>query len=389
MLKPIIILSLVLTTLTTFNVALNVTSIDKCPTLTPRNPPTNVNDLRVDDIKVIGALGDSVSAGLGIKGFKKSPDIFSNLLSAIQEYRGLSYSAGGDEDAFTIANYIKYYQPNLLGSSVGQRVVGICNGKVYLFIFICLTLIFFFFFFFFLATDDAYHDQLNAALTSATAMNLDKELNYLIKSMKNMRSIDFENDWKMINIQIGSNDMCDSCRENSIDRASPERYGEYVEAAVDKIHAIIPKVIVNLIGNYNVSGVFPLTAKYEDYCVARNDGSGNGCACALTQEGLDKMRKLTIAYDRKLIEISNKYKKLNSKSFAVVYQHNRYDLPKFSMEFFSTLDCFHPSLKGHQWTSKVIWNQLFVPQSQKPNLLLFDENERIHCPSDSDRIITY
>ncbi|KAI9243289.1 hypothetical protein EDC94DRAFT_71258, partial [Helicostylum pulchrum] len=128
MLKPIIILSLVLTTLTTFNVALNVASIDKCPTLIPRNPPTNVNDLRVDDIKVIGALGDSITAGLGIKGFNKSPNIIGNLLSAIQEYRGLSYSAGGDEDAFTIANYIKYYQPNLLGWSVGQRVLGICNG---------------------------------------------------------------------------------------------------------------------------------------------------------------------------------------------------------------------------------------------------------------------
>lgn len=168
--------------------------------------------------------------------------------------------------------------------------------------------------------------------------------------MKSMRSIDYENDWKMINIQIGSNDMCDSCKESYQDRASPERYGEYVEAAVDKIHANIPKVIVNLIGNYNVSGVYPLTAKHSDYCAIRNDESGNGCACASTPEGLDKMKKLnigkkntllytssnivTVEYDRKLIAISNKYKKINSKSFAVIYQHNKYDLPKFSMEFF-------------------------------------------------------
>lgn len=112
--------------------------------------------------------------------------------------------------------------------------------------------------------------------------------------MKSMRSIDYENDWKMINIQIGSNDMCDSCKESYQDRASSERYGEYVEAAVDKIHTNIPRVIVNLIGNYNISGVFPLTANYPDYCAIRNDGSGNGCACASTPEGLDKMKKLTI-----------------------------------------------------------------------------------------------
>lgn len=64
MLKLINILLLVLTTLTTFNVALNVASIDKCPPLIPRNPPINVNDLRVDDIKVIGALGDRYLANL-------------------------------------------------------------------------------------------------------------------------------------------------------------------------------------------------------------------------------------------------------------------------------------------------------------------------------------
>lgn len=67
-------------------------------------------------------------------------------------------------------------------------------------------------------------DVLNAALSAAIAMNLDDELDYLIKSkikyniccsghaltsksfagMKSMPSIDFENDWKMIGIQIGS-----------------------------------------------------------------------------------------------------------------------------------------------------------------------------------------
>lgn len=36
----------------------NVTDISQCPLLTPRNCPTSVHDLRADDIKVIGALGD-------------------------------------------------------------------------------------------------------------------------------------------------------------------------------------------------------------------------------------------------------------------------------------------------------------------------------------------
>lgn len=40
-------------------ISLNVTSIQNCPYLTPRStPPVDVNDLRIDDIKIIGALGD-------------------------------------------------------------------------------------------------------------------------------------------------------------------------------------------------------------------------------------------------------------------------------------------------------------------------------------------
>lgn len=35
-----------------------VADIDACPALSPRSPPTSIHDLRPDDIKVIGALGD-------------------------------------------------------------------------------------------------------------------------------------------------------------------------------------------------------------------------------------------------------------------------------------------------------------------------------------------
>lgn len=39
--------------------ALSASSIDSCPTLEPRSQaPTNVSDLRPDDIKVIAAMGD-------------------------------------------------------------------------------------------------------------------------------------------------------------------------------------------------------------------------------------------------------------------------------------------------------------------------------------------
>lgn len=119
--------------------------ITECPSLTPRSPPSSVHDLRPDDIKVIAALGDrydifnkhiqgayfdnvkfptSVMAGFGAKDI----DISKHLNGQI-EYRGVSFAIGGDDGAATLSNYIKYYQPELKGSSRGQHEMRNCDCK--------------------------------------------------------------------------------------------------------------------------------------------------------------------------------------------------------------------------------------------------------------------
>jgi hypothetical protein len=47
-------------------------------------------------------------------------------------------------------------------------------------------------------------DVLNAAQSAGLAMNLDHELDYLLPALKNLPGIDYNNDWKLINMQIGS-----------------------------------------------------------------------------------------------------------------------------------------------------------------------------------------
>jgi len=64
------------------------------------------------DIKVVMAMGDSITAGFGILG----------LDGGLDEYRGLSGPIGGDTDAVTIPNFIKYYNPTVIGASVGQHL---------------------------------------------------------------------------------------------------------------------------------------------------------------------------------------------------------------------------------------------------------------------------
>jgi len=72
------------------------------------------------------ALGDSITAGFGAKGQDiKIPIDIHNLY----ENRGISFAIGGDPDAITIANFIKYYSPELIGSSIGDHLVEVCYGN--------------------------------------------------------------------------------------------------------------------------------------------------------------------------------------------------------------------------------------------------------------------
>ena len=103
-----------------------VTNIAQCPKLKPRKvPPKSVHDLRVDDIKIIMALGDSVTAGFGAKG--RNVHIPIDIYN-LYENRGVSFSMGGDPGAVTIANFIQHYSPELIGSSIGNHLVELCYG---------------------------------------------------------------------------------------------------------------------------------------------------------------------------------------------------------------------------------------------------------------------
>lgn len=62
-------------------------------------------------------------------GFNKSIPQLVAVEEAKNEYRGHSYSIGGDKDAFTIPNYIGRYQPNVMGASVGAHPIQLCDRE--------------------------------------------------------------------------------------------------------------------------------------------------------------------------------------------------------------------------------------------------------------------
>eukprot|EP01121_Diplochlamys_sp_Union-15-3_P013437 TRINITY_DN4168_c0_g1_i6.p1 TRINITY_DN4168_c0_g1~~TRINITY_DN4168_c0_g1_i6.p1 ORF type:complete len:176 (-),score=24.99 TRINITY_DN4168_c0_g1_i6:9-482(-) len=89
-----------------------------CSKLPTPPPATKVTQLRPGNIKVVMALGDSISAG------------FAMDTGVPLEWRGLVFSIGGDkyetefsdDPAVTIPNYLLHYNPSLVGTSVGTTI---------------------------------------------------------------------------------------------------------------------------------------------------------------------------------------------------------------------------------------------------------------------------
>ncbi|KAG2210295.1 hypothetical protein INT47_003280 [Mucor saturninus] len=355
--------------------AVNVANIANCPALPARaTPAKDVTDLRIDDINIIGALGDSIMAGFAMNGLDYEGGGILNL-SLVSEYRGNSYAIGGDTGAITLANFVKKYNPNVKGASVLSHIVSYCGGNN------CKAP---------LSLYRPLKDNLNAGQSGATAMNLDYELDYLIPRMKAyILSTSYKNDWKMVTIQIGSNDQCASCNPEMQSYTTADAYGKYVEDAILRIKAEIPKVVINLLGTFKVSGVFPLSANNADYCI-KNGLLENTkeCSCSGSAADLTKMDNLSDAYNAKLAALANKYKGVAGATFAVMYSPAPIDLGSFPINALSNVDCFHPSKKGHQWFAKTFWNQLFKTKSLKPPVISFEENLNLYCPTSDDRLPT-
>ncbi len=90
----------------------NFTFDCKVDSMTSATVPTSVHQLRPGDIKVVGAMGDSITAALGAGA--------RTILGLIFEYRGRSWSIGGQsklERVVTMPNILKKFNADLKGFS--------------------------------------------------------------------------------------------------------------------------------------------------------------------------------------------------------------------------------------------------------------------------------
>ncbi|XP_016065561.1 PREDICTED: phospholipase B1, membrane-associated [Miniopterus natalensis] len=327
----------------------------QCPNKDPSDKiPTSVHRLRVADIKVVAALGDSITAGNGAGA--KTGDI----LDVLTEYRGLSWSIGGDEDlssVITLPNILREFNPSLKGFSVG-------TGK-----------------------QNSAGAFFNQAVSGAQSRDLPGEAMMLVNLMKNHTGINFKEDWKIITVFIGGNDLCDFCKD--MDVYSPENYISHIKRALDFLHAEVPRAFVNLVNVLEISSLQELYNDNRVYCPRLI--LMNLCLCVLNfKEGSEEYTKLieiNKKYQEKIHELVNTRRYDTKDDFTVVVQpfFENVNIPKTEegvpdSSYFAP-DCFHFSKKTHGHAATALWNNMLEPIGQKATQHDFQSDINITCPS--------
>jgi phospholipase B1 len=171
-----------------------------------------------------------------------------------------------------------------------------------------------------------------------------------------------------------------------------DKYEKHVRDTLEVIRKEVPKVVVNLVGVFNVSEIYGVTLDNQHCQLLRGFYHLKlECGCALINgAGASSVRAslnaLSSELNTRLIKIRNEYAANPSDTFGVVFQPANIVFSGMPIEVISMVDCFHPSRLGHAWTAKFLWSGLFIPLSGRGANLNYDANYPVYCPNETDRI---
>jgi len=303
---------------------------------TGRSPskPIDAKQLRPADVDILIALGDSLTAAFGAEA--------TGLWNLFTDYRGSSFSGGGAKsltDVSTLANILRFYNPNLQGYSIGPGNQNSANAK------------------------------LNAAVTGATSYDLSAQVNMLVTNLEANYNV---NGWKLLTLFIGGNDLCASC--NEVERYSAVNFALNVENTLDQLKARISNLFVNLVLPPDVTLLSGLTG---GLCGILHPFE---CSCNTDES----THILHMAYVDELIKLVAKAKYHDSVNFNLVIQPflEYIHLPlgpdgKPDKSYFAP-DCFHFSVKSHSAAGLSLWNNLMETDADKKREWVV--GEPFECP---------
>jgi small subunit ribosomal protein S29e/phospholipase B1 len=296
------------------------------------------------------ALGDSISAGFAMQGFP--PRDF-------EEWRGYVFSVGGEDNAYTVSDFLAFYNPSIQGRAEGNTWP---------------------------LTKGAW---LDGGVSHASVQNVPDQITYLVNQLQTTyaSTVNFQDDWKLLTLFIGANNLCGACEGRA--ESKPAYFQAQLQQVLTQIEQQIPRVFVNLVTIFNISGVWD-AGQTSWYCEALWEGITNHeCYCLTTGNKADRdlMDNYGWQYNAISQQLAAQFQAQNNPNFTVVVQPGLSGIQVGVMgeDYLSALDCFHPNLAANEAFTYQIWNNMMTPQGQKstsPDL----NNLKIICPSDQSYI---
>ncbi|KAF4526900.1 hypothetical protein B566_EDAN014522 [Ephemera danica] len=343
-------------------------------------PPTSVHRLRPADIRVVAAMGDSLTAGNGA--------LATGLFQVFAENRGVVWSIGGEGDwrtSLTLPNILKEFRRgDLVGASTGDGL------------------------------SHSYESQFNVADPNAFATDMLYMARVLVTRIRADRRVNFRNDWKLVTILVGSNDLCNQmCHEGDEAPSIWERHTTGLRDALDYLQKKLPRTLVNLVVTPDVTRVLArrglsATCRGVNYleCPCLLSPS-RALPAVLAEETVRRVQQAEVD-----LVASGRYDV--TEDFTVVVQpfSSNVSFPirpedgSTDLSYLST-DCFHFSQKGYAWASMLhakwlrevfswyanddikmnvtaanaLWNNMLEPVGNKTERVFQDAFTRFLCPS--------
>jgi len=209
---------------------------------------------------------------------------------------------------------------------------------------------------------------LNAAVSMAQLSDVGNQIQYLV----NVSAHYFPsrlNEWKVISILIGANDLCEACPPNSA--RQPDVWISTLDAYIQQIYTAFPKTFVAITYLLNISTVWDVMEAAgglkKDYCLfVRHKLNECYCLDNGNKSQMLMMDETAQEYNVRIEALAQKWQSYNYTDFTVTA------IPFFggstapNMTFLSDLDCFHPSQLSHEALGLLLWNSLWLPFAERP-----------------------
>ncbi|CAI5439849.1 unnamed protein product [Caenorhabditis angaria] len=305
--------------------------------------PTSAHAVKFSDIKIIGALGDSLTAANGAGAPKGDP------LAVILQYRV----------------WMNMLRLLMCSKNSTQTFFGYSTG---------------------IGSSNVWEvSKLNQAVPGAEAIDIITQARALVHLVQSHKDIDNANDWKLINIFIGANDMCAYCSQGEAGPHSKQAYKNNIIQAVQILKDNLPRTIVSLTGMFDMEMLRQID--HDKYFCDGLHTFECGCEKNKTFTNADVKRACQYYMEaQKEIEDSGIFDTSDDFTYVVQPFFNGIVVPPLNPDGSPNLnwfapDCFHFSKLGHANVAKHLWNNIVQPVGSKDTQVnLSDPSIPLRCP---------